>query len=1058
MAAASQQGVRLQNAYEPAAYHLDILVDRPIAQAEGYVARETVQLRRKAGTAANAETVTLHASSCVDIIAVHGASIQARDAEKDTVTFRLDGAPSADELVHFDVVFRSIFQHDMKGLYRSSFRGPPPSPGSPSFTASTSSAAPPDASATASASTSETKADLVTRWVITTHMEPCSARHAYVCVDEPSARADFRVSLTLADCAEQSDYEAFSGGALLSVTKGQTVLPEWALQAKADATAHSFTTWTFDKVPLVPPYLTALLAAPVEKLEDSVPTISTKQSTVPLRVIAMKGRDPAKLEFTMKVMKYSFAMFERMFAEAYPLPKLDFALVPDFPIGGQENWGLILGFEGCLVLEQGLDANTIQRIGSLVAHEVSHNWFGNLVGIDWWEGLWLKEGFATFCGNLATETQYPFVDRSIGETLAALGTDGYHGTHPVEMPIHHPAMITQIFDTISYSKGYALIAMVAELLGSEPSAAEGGGAGASNFDRAVASYVQHHRFGNTTTKQLWESLERSSGKPVMATMNGFVVQPGHPVLTVEPVAGVPELLMRFSQSRYHHFGEAFTEAKDRDLLWSMPIPVTMMPAVNTTRSTGRDTIIPGPASAFKFTLAERDAVIKLTDAREGAHAEEHVTAIVNVCHTGFYRTYYHSDAHYRAVLEALPVLGDESRVAIIDDIFALYDSGHHGPMRLIDLATKLRDSTESSSAVLPRYAELLRGVLQPLFWAAMDPHVQAGKEAALKAYEEDPDVATVRTLAWVLGAPIFQAAHALTPFKPGDPRAATPPPSNSTTATAQPTPSTPDTAPVPTEPPQATQLRGTLWIAAFELIEMAEWWPDVRYAADDADLSSGVLAAHKLSPFGSSVAGAAAWYSEAVATLVAAVSDPNAAKITGYRQGLALRYGPKALAQSFYEKLLADPDVPTARNTLQTICRNTRSTALLEELLNATYTATKCIRAQNSHMLNLSAAANPTTQPRLLAQVFERNYDAVVRLWGAGQFRIQSMVERVSSAMWFDGGDTAFAALMQAKPCANATLAASRGTERVRYGLRLARHQQKEWRRVVAPEVVMEGA
>ena len=208
----------------------------------------------------------------------------------------------------------------------------------------------------------------------------------------------------------------------------------------------------------------------------------------------------------------------------YPADKLDHIAVPDFAAGAMENLGLVTYRETALLVSEESSQVERQRVVSTIAHETAHMWFGDLVTMRWWEGIWLNEAFATFMELLATDDFEPRweiwttfgVDRA-----AALATDSLRTTRAIEYPVGRPEEAEDMFDVITYDKGGSVLRMIERYLGDD------------TFRRGLNLYLDKHRFSNTGTTDLWDALEVASGEPVRTTMGTWVNQPGHPVVSVE---------------------------------------------------------------------------------------------------------------------------------------------------------------------------------------------------------------------------------------------------------------------------------------------------------------------------------------------------------------------------------------------------------------------------------------------------------------------------------------------------------------------------------------------
>ena len=239
---------------------------------------------------------------------------------------------------------------------------------------------------------------------------------------------------------------------------------------------------------------------------------------------------------------------------------MDLIAIADFAAGAMENWGAVTYRETAILVdpEQSSEA-TRQRVAVVVAHELAHQWFGNLVTMEWWTHLWLNEGFASWIEYLAVDHLFPewqiWTQFVYSDLSRALDLDGLENTHPIEVEVKDPNEISEIFDAISYSKGSSIIRMLAAYLGED------------TFRRGLHDYLKRHQYSNATTEDLWQALGEASGKPVKEMMDTWTKQGGYPVLSVEEKDG--SLIL--SQSRFFLSG---IPRKEKDTAqWSVPVGV-----------------------------------------------------------------------------------------------------------------------------------------------------------------------------------------------------------------------------------------------------------------------------------------------------------------------------------------------------------------------------------------------------------------------------------------------------------------------------------------------------
>lgn len=251
------------------------------------------------------------------------------------------------------------------------------------------------------------------------------------------------------------------------------------------------------------------------------------ESQLPISVVCPLGCE-GEAAFALDLAVKGLQLYEDMFGIPYPLPKLDLGAVPDFSGGAMENWGLILFRKNSLLLHP--EESSLEKkkdIAETVLHELAHMWFGNLVTMKYWDGLWLKEGFATLMSWLVTDKLFPswhVWDRyTAGSLQAALELDCLNGSHPVEMEIQDAAEAKQAFDDISYEKGCAVLMMISSELGPD------------RFLKGIKLYLQLYAYGNTTSDDLWSSIEEATAVPIREKMHIWTTRPGHPVVTVTEV-------------------------------------------------------------------------------------------------------------------------------------------------------------------------------------------------------------------------------------------------------------------------------------------------------------------------------------------------------------------------------------------------------------------------------------------------------------------------------------------------------------------------------------------
>ncbi|KAF1998041.1 hypothetical protein P154DRAFT_536680 [Amniculicola lignicola CBS 123094] len=366
------------------------------------------------------------------------------------------------------MTFSGTLNDNMAGFYRSSYKNPDGSKG----------------------------------WLATTQMEPTDARRAFPCFDEPALKAEFTVTLVADEkmtCLSNMDVSS------------EKMVDSAVTGGKRKAV-------TFSKTPLMSTYLLAFIIGELNYIESN-------SFRVPVRVYAPKDRDIEHGRFSLELAARTLEFYEKTFDSPFPLPKMDMIAIPDFSAGAMENWGLVTyRVVDLLIDEKTSGAAVKQRVAEVVQHELAHQWFGNLVTMDFWDGLWLNEGFATWMSWYSCNVFYPdwkVWEGYVTDNLAsALSLDSLRSSHPIEVPVKRADEINQIFDAISYSKGSCVLRMISKYLGEE------------TFMEGIRRYLKKHAFGNTQTGDLWNALSDASGKDVPKVMDIWTKKVGFPVITV----------------------------------------------------------------------------------------------------------------------------------------------------------------------------------------------------------------------------------------------------------------------------------------------------------------------------------------------------------------------------------------------------------------------------------------------------------------------------------------------------------------------------------------------
>jgi puromycin-sensitive aminopeptidase len=480
------------------------------------------------------------------------------------------------------------------------------------------------------------------RPIATTQFEAVDARRAFPCWDEPARKAVFSVTLVVPD-------------GLVAVSNTQ-VLEERPAGPGRRAVRFA------DTIPMST-YLVAFL---VGAFEASEPVMVGK---TPLRVYCVPGKRHLT-GFALEAGAFCLGFFERYYGLAYPGDKLDLLAVPDFAAGAMENLGAITFRENALLVDVAAASHAeLERVADVVAHEIAHMWFGDLVTMAWWNGIWLNEAFATFMEMLAVDAWRPEWRRWVTfgvSRAAAMGVDGLVASRPIEFPVEAPRDCEAMFDLLTYEKGASVLRMLEQHLG------------ADTFRDGVRGYLVRHRYGNAETTDLWRALGQRAGQPIPEVMGGWIFRAGYPLVSVE--ADGPAL--QLSQRRFTYVGDAADVETWR-------VPITFRTSVG-----GR--------------LVEQRVLLDQAATRVALPAQAD-WVVVNAGGHGFYRVRYAPPLLDR-LLSDLASLAPIERFNLVSDSFALAQAGLAPATGYLDLTARFRDETDRNVwiALLGAFAYLAR--------------------------------------------------------------------------------------------------------------------------------------------------------------------------------------------------------------------------------------------------------------------------------------------------------------------------------------------------------------
>lgn len=448
---------------------------------------------------------------------------------------------------------------------------------------------------------------------ICTQCEATDARGIFPCFDEPEFKASIAWTLRTRE-------------GLVALTNG--------VSAGEEATAEG-RVWRFEQTKPVSSYLAAVA------IGDFEGSPVRNVGGVPLRVWATKGK-VSQTNFAVDYTAKLIPWFEDYFAVPYPYGKYDQVAVPGFDAGAMENIGLVLFRQNLLLMDPALASWRQEKvIAKVIAHEMAHMWFGNLVTMKWWDDLWLNEAFAEWMAHKAVDRISP--DYRVWEDFqddknAALADDALPVTHPIWTPVELPEQAIEMFDVITYQKGCAVMRMLENFLGEIP------------FRDGLRSYMQTYAYANAAGGDLWRELERASGRKVGALMKSWIAVPGFPVLSASlQLDGSGKPALQLSQRRF--FSDSTRAKQDNEQLWSVPIVA---------RYEDDDGI-----KEHRFILNER-AHLEPLPARGTVR-----WCYPNAGEIGFYRLRPDSALRETLLRAGLPKLSAVERMGLIEDQWAL---------------------------------------------------------------------------------------------------------------------------------------------------------------------------------------------------------------------------------------------------------------------------------------------------------------------------------------------------------------------------------------------------
>lgn len=587
---------RLPSFVVPSHYRIHLEPDLAEATFSGSVEIEVEVGQATDDIQINSSELVISTASLLDAVGTRVETSEVtHDEEMERATLSFDSELSAGP---YTIVaeFTGILNDQLRGFYRSVF----------------------------------TDDDGIEHTIATTQFESTSARRAFPCFDEPAFKASYGVTLVVPEGE-------------FAVSNGPTIFETSLGDGRKEI--------VFEDTMVMSTYLVAFIVGPFEATDP------VNVDGVPLRIVHPIGKGHLT-DYALESGAFALKFFTEYYGIPYPGQKLDMVAVPDFAFGAMENLGCITYREVLLLVDKSRSTEPeLLRVADVIAHEIAHMWFGDLVTMEWWNGIWLNEAFATFMATMSSDnfnSEWGRWNQFSLERSMAFDVDSLANTRPIEVEVNSPEDAEAMFDLLTYEKGGSVLRMLEQFLGEE------------EFKDGISYYLNKHKYANTETNDLWDAIEHVTRLPVRRIMDSWIFQKGYPLVSAS-ISGDGSTIT-LSQERF-----LYTEGDEADTtIWSVPVVMKI----------GTDSGV----VEVRYLLEEKSAEIKFESPA--------VWASANAGGSGFFRARYSAEMLTALSESMFENLTPIERYGLVDDTWSSMMAGRTSATDFLDFAGSFQNETD----------------------------------------------------------------------------------------------------------------------------------------------------------------------------------------------------------------------------------------------------------------------------------------------------------------------------------------------------------------------------